>query len=156
MDDQKQASFEGWAKVEIMGHQSHVGFVRTEAYGAAVLFRIDTPELPEREYTLDTPQYVNSCWTPAGAKIWRGKAEGSTALVGSGSIYRILPCSEAAAMKAIEQNGRAEFKVIELPVKTLAAGADPFEPTGDDDRGERADPDDIDEEDNPNDIQESI
>ena len=122
MTEQQQAHFEGWAKVEVMGHQSHIGFVRTEAYGQAVLFRVDTPELPEREYVLTRPEYVQGTWTPAGAKVQRSKTEGVTVLVGSGSIYRIVPCSEAAALEAIEQNGRAEMKVIELPAaKALAA-----------------------------------
>jgi hypothetical protein len=36
-------------------------------------------------------------------------------LVGAGSIYRILPCDEAAAMRAIETLARAELKLISLP-----------------------------------------
>ena len=42
--NENQAEFKGWAKVEVMGHQSHIGYVTTEAYGQAVLFRIDRPE----------------------------------------------------------------------------------------------------------------
>jgi len=135
-----QAKFEGWAKVEVMGHQSHIGFVRTEAYGQAVLFRIDTPELPDREYTLTEPEHAGGRWCPAGTKVQRAACPGLTVLVGSGSIYRIVPCSEAAAMKAIEQNGRSPLKVIELPA--LAAAAD--NPAGDEDPAadEDADPDD--------------
>ena len=77
-----------WAKVEVMGHQSHVGFVRTEAYGQAVLFRIDTPELPEREYVLTEPEYVKDdgpgvTWAPAGAKVRREATPGVTVLVGA-------------------------------------------------------------------------
>lgn len=139
-ENENQAHFEGWARVEIMGHQTHIGFVKTEAYGAAVLFRIDTPELPEREYTLSSPEYVAGRWTPAGAKVLREATKGYTALVGAGSIYRMLPCTEAAALKAIEQNERAELKLIELPLeKALAAAADP-------------DGDEIGQEDNPDDI----
>jgi hypothetical protein len=111
----EQASFEGWARVEVMGHQTHIGFVRTEAYGAAVMFRVDVPDLAEREYILDRPQYVNSDWTLAGAKVVRGATKGHSVLVGAGSIYRIIPCDESAAMKAIEAEMRAEMKVISLP-----------------------------------------
>ena len=39
-----------------------------EAYGGAVLFRIDQPQLPEREYVLDEPAYVGGKWCLAGAK----------------------------------------------------------------------------------------
>lgn len=165
MSEEKQASFEGWAKVEVMGHQSHIGFVRTEAYGQAVMFRIDTPELPEREYTLTRPEYVAGSWTPAGAKVQRGKTEGVTVLVGAGSIYRICPCSEAAAMTAIEQNGRAEMKLIELPAsKSLAAAAESRDYTcceGNPEEGHNDDcvnysrhPDDSDEDDHPDDSDE--
>ena len=56
-DELPQAQFNGWARVEVMGHQTHIGYVRTEAYGAAVLFRVDTPELPEREYVLESPEW---------------------------------------------------------------------------------------------------
>ena len=120
---EQQASFNGWARVEVMGHQTHIGFVRTEAYGQAVMFRIDTPELPEREYVLEEPAYVDSRWTPAGAKVQRAATPGCSVLVGAGSIYRIIPCSEVAALRAIESTQRAELKLIELPPdKALPAG----------------------------------
>ena len=125
MDELKQAQFNGWARVEVMGHQTHIGFVRTEAYGQAVMFRIDTPERPEREYILEEPAYCEGRWTPQGAKVRRAACPGLSVLVGAGSIYRIVPCSEAAALKAIESSQRAELKLIELPPeKALAAAAD--------------------------------
>lgn len=40
MSEQTQAKFEGWAIVDVLGHQRYVGYVTTEAYGQAVLFRI--------------------------------------------------------------------------------------------------------------------
>ena len=123
MSEEQQASFNGWAKVEVMGHQSHIGYVKTEAYGAAVLFRIDTPTLPEREYVLDEPSYVDGKWTGAGAKVLRAERPGCTVMVGAGSIYRIVPCSEAAALKAIDATQRGELKLIEPPpAKAISAG----------------------------------
>jgi hypothetical protein len=125
VDELKQAQFNGWARVEVMGHQTHIGFVRTEAYGQAVMFRIDTPELPEREYVLTEPAYVEGRWTAQGAKVLRAAAPGLSVLVGAGSIYRIVPCTEAAALKAIEAGVRSELKLIELPPElALAAAAD--------------------------------
>lgn len=121
MNEQQQASFEGWARVEVMGHQTHIGFVRTEAYGQAVMFRIDCPQLPEREYVLESPEYLDGTWTPAGATVQRAAREGHSVLVGAGSIYRIIPCTEAAAMKAIEGNGRSELKLISLPPEKAIA-----------------------------------
>lgn len=138
MVEENQSSFSGWARVEVMGHQQHIGFVRTEAYGAAVLFRIDTPELPEREYALDEPEYVSGKWTMAGAKVQRAAVPGITVMVGAGSIYRIIPCTEAAALKAIETGGRAELKLVALPeAKQLEAG----EVSGEDDPNDEADDD---------------
>ncbi len=141
MTDEQQSSFNGWARVEVMGHQSHIGFVRTEAYGAAVLFRVDTPELPEREYVLTESQYAQegespnlTRWTPAGSKVKRLATPGVTVLIGAGSIYRIIPCTEAAAMKAIEETARSPLKLLELPPeRVLAAGSSEPEGEGSDD-----------------------
>lgn len=113
MSEQQQAHFEGWAAVEVMGHQRHVGYVRTEAYGAAVLFRVDVPELPEREYELTSPEYVEGRWTPPGSKVRRPAVPGHSVMVGAGSIYRITPCDEAAALKALERT-RPELKLVSV------------------------------------------
>ena len=40
-----QAQFEGWAIVEIMGHQSAAGWVTTKAFGSVVMFQITQPEV---------------------------------------------------------------------------------------------------------------
>lgn len=87
-------------------------------------------ELPEREYVLEEPAYVESRWTPKGAKVQRSASPGCSVLVGAGSIYRIIPCSEAAALKAIENSARTELKLIELPeVKRIEASGDEDEET---------------------------
>ncbi len=144
MSDEQQASFNGWAKVEVMGHQTHIGFVRTEAYGQAVMFRVDTPELPAREYVLTAPEFCESSpgtshWTPAGSTVQRIPRPGCTVLIGAGSIYRILPCTEAAALKAIEQNERATIKLISLPEgKALGPG---LATDDDENNGETDEPD---------------
>ncbi len=75
MSEQQQAVFEGWAIVEMMGHQREIGFVTTQAFGQAVMFRVDTPELVEREFTLTVPEWTENgdvrSWTPEGAKVKR-------------------------------------------------------------------------------------
>lgn len=115
MSDQDSNSFTGWAKVEIMGKQAHLGFVKTEVYGQAVMFRVDTPQLPERQYVLESPAFVDGKWCPAGTTVLRVASEGCTVLIGSGSIYRLTPCTEAACLRAIEMGQRAELKLISLP-----------------------------------------
>ena len=134
MSDQ-QAEFNGWAKVEVMGHQSHIGFVKTEAYGAAVLFRIDSPGAPEREYILESPEYAGSTYCPAGTTVKRAERPPLSVLVGAGSIYRIIPCTEGVAMQSIEREQRSPLILVKLPEgKALPATTDdPFDSTDDSD-----------------------
>ncbi len=138
--------FSGWAKVEIMGKQVHLGFVKTEVYGQAVMFRVDTPQLPERQYVLESPAFVDGKWCPAGTTVLRVALEGCSVLIGSGSIYRLTPCTEAACMRAIEMGQRAELKLISLPeAKALGpSGVDPYD-DDDDDSNETGHGDELDE-----------
>jgi hypothetical protein len=150
MIEQEQAKFNGYAIVDVLGHQRYVGYVRTEAYGAAVLFRVDVPELPAREYTLKEPQYVKEAeglqlWAPVGATVKREATPGYTKLIGAGSIYSISPCDEAAALEAIEATQRPALKLISLPEghpKALSAAKH-----DDDDENDENDENDEDDED---------
>jgi len=118
MSEVKTASFEGWALIEMFGHTKEVGFVTTEAYGTAVLFRCDTPELPEREYALESPEYVSqngsSRWAPEGSKVKRPASPAKTRLIGPGAIYSITPCTEETARKAIESFSRRPLILLEM------------------------------------------
>jgi len=104
----QQNNFEGWAVIELFGHAKAIGFVTTQAFGQAVLFRVDTPGLPERDFVLTKPAYTrqngdeSSGWTPAGSKVRRAAVAASTRLVGPGAIYSIVPCTNETAMDAIE------------------------------------------------------
>src|SRR5579864_8633498 len=121
MSEINQAEFKGWARVEVMGHQSHTGYVTTEAYGAAVLFRIDQPEIPEAEETLTESQWIGNTTLPAGTVVKRGAIEAVSVLVGAGSIYRIIPCTKEVAEKAIRENQRRPLIAVKLPgAKQLA------------------------------------
>lgn len=139
MATESQSSFEGWAKVEVMGHQSHIGFVKTETYGGAVLFRVDTPPMPEREHTLARPDFASGEYCPIGTVVKRKGRDPVSVLVGAGSIYRIIPCTEAAALEAIDREQRAELMLVRLPEgKAIAApsGDSLFDPDSDEDRCE--------------------
>jgi len=59
MELEKQNEFNGWAKVEINGHNTHIGQVTTQVFGAAVLFRIDQPEIPEDSRVSDHDGYIS-------------------------------------------------------------------------------------------------
>lgn len=115
MSDTQQAKFEGWAIVDVMGHQRYVGYVTTEAYGQAVLFRIDVPALEARERETKRPGYVSDRYLPAGSKITEGAVAGYTKLVGSGSIYTITPCTKEAALAAVEETQRRPLMNVTLP-----------------------------------------
>lgn len=135
----EQAKFDGWAKVEVMGHQSHVGHVTTEAYGGVVLFRIDRPGLPEEEITLESSEWVGDVRAAAGSIVKRPALDPVSVLVGAGSIYRIIPCSEDAAMRAIRQTTRPLMVVKLAPVPAIS-GPDPLD-VGDDDEDDEIDDD---------------
>lgn len=124
MSEINQAEFKGWARVEVMGHQSHTGYVTTEAYGASVLFRIDRPEIPESEETLTESEWIGNTTLPAGTVVKRGPIEAESVLIGAGSIYRIIPCTEELARKSIIANQRRPLIAVKLPgAKALTAVA---------------------------------
>ena len=115
MPEQQQASFDGWAIVDVMGHQRYVGYVTTEAYGQAVLFRIDVPPLEERERVTKRPGYLDGRYCPVGTTVKEGAVAGYTKLVGSGSIYTISPCTKEAALAAVEDMQARPLMSIALP-----------------------------------------
>lgn len=127
---EKQNEFNGWAKVEINGHNTHIGQVTTQVFGTDVLFRIDQPEVPEDSRVSDRDGYIDGRFVPKGTTIKRGAIPPASVLVGAGSIYRITPCTEAAALKAIEHSVCRPLIPVGLP--ELAALPSPEE---DDDDG---------------------
>lgn len=133
-----QARLEGWCVIEMMGHRKEIGYVTTQAFGPAVLFRVDTPGLPEREYVLDDPEYarVNGVrqWCPKGTRVQRAASPARSCLVTPGSLYAINPCSEELAMKMIERSVERPLIVLELPEQAAL-------PPGDPDEGELIDAD---------------
>lgn len=115
MENQQQARFDGWAIVDVLGHQRYVGYVTTEAYGSAVLFRIDIPELPERERITKHPGYSGGRYLPAGTTVKEASVPGYTKLVGSGSIYTMTPCTKDAAITALEESQPRPLMSVTLP-----------------------------------------
>jgi hypothetical protein len=128
-----QSEFKGWAKVEVMGHQSHIGYVETQVFGGAVLFRIDRPELPEEDDTLTEAGWVDNTRCAAGSVIRRAAVPAATVLVGAASIYRIIPCDEATAIRGIRshENRRALF-IVKLAEPVMLPNPDDDEPDDDD------------------------
>jgi hypothetical protein len=109
-----QASFEGWARVEVMGHQTPIGYVTTQAFGQAVMFRVDQPAVDGTEETLARPEWVGEVYAQPGSIVKRADIPACTVLIGSGSIYRIIPCDEPAAMKAIRSSQFRPLMTVKL------------------------------------------
>jgi hypothetical protein len=134
----EQAKFEGWAVVEMMGHRKEIGYVTTQVFGQAVMFRVDTPELPERQFILQRPQYVGAQYMPAGTEVKRESVPARSVLVAPSSLYAINPCSEEAARLAIEHNIIPALIVVGSPLAALPApGEDNIE---DDEDGTEGNP----------------
>jgi hypothetical protein len=112
---QDQNIFEGWAKVEVMGHRTHFGYVTTVYFGTAGFFRVDIPTLPEEEeITQSHRRDENGDLVPAGSKIRRPEIAGGSPLVACSSIYQMTPCTEAAAIEAIRRSVPRPFTVVDL------------------------------------------
>jgi len=136
-----QAKFDGWAIVELMGHQREAGFVTTEAYGQAVLFRVDVPEIPEREEVLLRDEWndqssdgiASGNYLRAGSKVLRTKVPARSRLISPSAIYAINPCTEEAVRKVVGTVPRTLI-LLEAPAdRSLIAG----EPELDEDEGDR-------------------
>lgn len=127
----KQGTYEGWAIVEVMGHQRYAGFVKTEAFGGAVLFQVDVPALAERERALTSPTYIEgdeaslqaARYCPAGTKVKEGAVQGYTKLLGAPAIFCITACTEEAALRAVEEMQSRPLLLVALPEKKALAEA---------------------------------
>jgi hypothetical protein len=115
-----QSSFEGWAIVEMIGRRREIGYVTTQAFGQAIMFRMDVPALPEREYVPKSPQSARvngdaAQWCPKGSKVKRSASPGRSPLIAPQSLYAINPCSEEAAIAALERSIERPLMLMELP-----------------------------------------
>lgn len=137
MDEQKQAQFDGWAVVEIFGHQRYAGYVTTEAYGQAVLFRVEVPPLPERERVTKHYERADGVNVPPGSTVKEAAVQGYTKLFGAGAVYGITPCTQEVAVKAVESMQPRQLSVVSIAPERALAGAvvdrDTFVDVGDDD-----------------------
>lgn len=124
-----QSKFEGYTHVEVMGHQSHTGYVTTEAFGAAVMLRIVTPEIPPLEQTLAQAEYVDGVYCYPGSVV-EVSCPRKEVWVGAGSVYRLTPIKqedvsrhEPMEKRIVKHVGRANM---------LKAADDDFEYSTDD------------------------
>jgi len=126
---EEQSKFEGYAVVEIMGHQTAVGMVTTQAFGSVVMFRIVTPEVPEEEIVTTVDCRIDYALIPAGSTI-SIKRDRVECLVGAGSIYRIIPIREdelllhAPLKKTVKILAERQARIEAASIEDFADGND--------------------------------
>lgn len=131
---EKQASFEGWAILEIFGHQRYAGFVTTEAFGQAVLFRVDVPPLEERERITKHYGYDDDGKSvPPGSTVKESAVQGYTKFFGPGAIYAMTPCTQEAAREAVASMQPRKVSVVSMPPEAQVAALPPRFTDNDDD-----------------------
>lgn len=126
MSETAQNHFEGWAVLEIMGHNKFAGYVQTVVYGSTAFFRIDVPELPERERVTRYDSFINDVRVPSGSTVKEGPIQAFTKIFGAGSIYCLTPCTEEFARKAAEADGGSRpLSVVSMALPKAKALVEP-------------------------------
>lgn len=121
--DNKGSHFEGWALIELFGHQREAGFVTTQYYGDKAMFQIDIPEIEAQQETIERPRWDDSRLLAAGTVIERASIPGRTRIVNPGAVYALNPATEQAVRVAISRNESRAVRVISIPTAPqLAAG----------------------------------
>lgn len=122
---EQQNEFNGWAIVELFGHQKIAGQVTTEYYGTACMFRVDVPELPEREVTLRSGEYSGHTYLPAGTRVRRPLEPGYSRLLGVSAIYALNPASKETVLRYVDAARKLPLIPLDLERATaLIASAD--------------------------------
>lgn len=130
--DQQLSTYEGYAIVEIMGHQRVSGYVTTQYFGATAVFRVVQQEQPPQEMTLDADQWIDGVRVYAGSKVRISRPRAET-FVAASSLYRLTPCTEEQA----NCSQPAKVEVIERAERKAIA---PVLPDANDDDDDRDDP----------------
>jgi hypothetical protein len=113
--EQSGAQFEGWAVIELFGHQKEAGFVTTQYFGDKAMFQVDVPELPACEETITEPQWGDAGLMPVGTVVAKQAVPGRTRLVNPGAVYAMNPATEDAVRAAIANGRRREIRVVSMP-----------------------------------------
>lgn len=130
----QQARFEGWAVIELFGHQREAGFVTTQYFGNAAMFQLDVPELPEREWILERPEWIDNVLAREGSKVKKEATPGRSRLINPSAVYAMNPATEEAVRKALD-NGSRKIKLIELAeTQQISAGEPTIGEEGEEDQ----------------------
>lgn len=112
---EQMAKFEGWALIELFGHQCEAGFITTQYFGDKAMFQVDVPEIEARRETLDRPRWIGNTLAPAGTTVEGEVIPGRTRFINPGAVYAMNPATENVVRAAIARSATREIKVISLP-----------------------------------------
>ena len=116
MNDTQQAQFEGYALVEIMGHQRVAGYVTTLGFGSTVMFKVVQVEEPPIDQALEEDRYIDGRVIYKGSRI-RISRERAETLIGAASVYRMTACTEEQARRAQP----VKIEVLEMAQRAMVA-----------------------------------
>lgn len=137
--DTEQSKYEGYAILELMGHRKEVGYVTTEYFGGAALFRVDTPTIEAHEETTKRAGYASTdqghMHLPAGSVVRRPAIPSRTVYVAPGSLYALNPCTEEVVRAAAQEKayGTAPLQLLSMPEALAIAAAPGYEDSDPDD-----------------------
>lgn len=124
MDEQQYANLNTWAIVEMFGHQKIAGLLRTENMGAAVLLRVDVPEVPQSTDKYLTYEYdAEGKYQQIQKERVRPALQAMTKYLGVGAIYAITPCSEEVARQMVAELRIAPPVHLQMPAPALLQAA---------------------------------
>jgi len=118
MPEQQFAQFEGWAHVELMGHQSTTGYVRTQYFGSTALLEVTAPEIAPHQIQLtkscycETEEHRETLCAPG--TLIEVSLDAAKCIVAASSIYRITPLTEAQAMAKLPVRRRRLPQALQL------------------------------------------
>ena len=100
------------------------------------MFRLDVPSLPERTRVTSRAGSVAGQWAPAGTTVKEPSTAAYNKLFGIGAVYSITPCTEQAAIAALEDLQPRPLMLVSLPPATAiteGVESDQLEPVEDPD-----------------------
>src|ERR1700744_385791 len=116
MEMEAGSSFEGWAHIELYGHNREDGYVTTQYFGSACMFLVSVPEIPNRVEELKRPMWVGDAYMPAGTKVEFEEVPSRKRYLGPGAIYALNPTTEEEVLQVIIRQGSPKvIAVVALP-----------------------------------------
>lgn len=119
----ENAQFEGYAIVEIVGRQTHIGYVTTRYFGNVAVFEIRIDRHPEETLEPDILRVTEHGAFYPGDRVTFAETKDQSVYVGTGSLYRLTPISQEMARNLTRWN-RTVIGVTRKNLLTDDAGTD--------------------------------